>query len=281
MSSTCRMASRVSPAAWGVPDEGEPLEDGRVVVAVAGRGPGRRREQVLVLQNRIVLAGTPARPATSPILIPAPLDIPASWKVSLRSPPRSPRYELAVWLAAGIGLRKGEALGLTVPRVDFLSRSSTGASLSPAEIRPAATVSHRDACTDVSVRCDTPLVAGGPRSRTTQGKGQRGRRAAARLALTMWTSVSSGSGTSTASSSSSAGGSCPPRTQGAACLARSCPGARGAAGCSGTGGGCTWTWSATRGSELGELLAQEGSFSLVAGEFESGPVCRCGLGGAA
>jgi len=32
------------------------------------------------------------------------------------------RYELAVWLAAGAGLREGEALGLTVPRVEFLAR---------------------------------------------------------------------------------------------------------------------------------------------------------------
>ena len=32
------------------------------------------------------------------------------------------RYELAVWLAAGAGLREGEGLGLTVPRVEFLAR---------------------------------------------------------------------------------------------------------------------------------------------------------------
>jgi integrase len=32
------------------------------------------------------------------------------------------RYELAVWLGAGAGLREGEALGLTVPRVEFLAR---------------------------------------------------------------------------------------------------------------------------------------------------------------
>jgi len=31
-------------------------------------------------------------------------------------------YELAVWLAACAGLREGEALGLTVPRVEFLAR---------------------------------------------------------------------------------------------------------------------------------------------------------------
>ena len=32
------------------------------------------------------------------------------------------RYEVSVWLAAGAGLREGEALGLTVPRVEFLAR---------------------------------------------------------------------------------------------------------------------------------------------------------------
>lgn len=34
----------------------------------------------------------------------------------------TPRYRLAVWLGAGLGLREGEALGLTVQRVDFLRR---------------------------------------------------------------------------------------------------------------------------------------------------------------
>ncbi|TDQ45994.1 tyrosine-type recombinase/integrase [Actinorugispora endophytica] len=35
----------------------------------------------------------------------------------------SPRYRVAVFLGAGAGLRRGEALGLVVPRVDFLKRS--------------------------------------------------------------------------------------------------------------------------------------------------------------
>lgn len=34
----------------------------------------------------------------------------------------SPRYKVAVALGAGLGLREGEAFGLTVPRVDFLRR---------------------------------------------------------------------------------------------------------------------------------------------------------------
>ena len=37
------------PGGLGVPDEGEALDDGRIVVAVAGRGAGRLREQPLVL----------------------------------------------------------------------------------------------------------------------------------------------------------------------------------------------------------------------------------------
>lgn len=32
----------------------------------------------------------------------------------------SPRYRVAIWLAAGAGMREGECLGLTVPRVRFL-----------------------------------------------------------------------------------------------------------------------------------------------------------------
>jgi integrase len=32
------------------------------------------------------------------------------------------RYRVTVWLGAGLGLREGEALGLTVPRIDFLRR---------------------------------------------------------------------------------------------------------------------------------------------------------------
>ena len=61
------------PGGLGVPDEREGLQDGRVVVAVAGRGPGRGGEEVLVFpQNRIVLAGTPDRSAASPIFMLCP-----------------------------------------------------------------------------------------------------------------------------------------------------------------------------------------------------------------
>ncbi|GAA0998335.1 site-specific integrase [Nocardiopsis tropica] len=34
----------------------------------------------------------------------------------------SPRYRVAVFLGAGAGLRRGEALGLTIPRIDFAKR---------------------------------------------------------------------------------------------------------------------------------------------------------------
>ena len=34
----------------------------------------------------------------------------------------TPGYEVTVWLTAGAGLREGEALGLTLPRIDFLHR---------------------------------------------------------------------------------------------------------------------------------------------------------------
>jgi integrase len=37
----------------------------------------------------------------------------------------APRYKVAVVLGAGLGLRQGEAFGLTVPRVDFLRRKVT------------------------------------------------------------------------------------------------------------------------------------------------------------
>lgn len=52
------------------------------------------------------------------VLVPLPADAVLALAAAI-----SPRYELAVWLAAGLGLREGEALGLTAARVDFLRRS--------------------------------------------------------------------------------------------------------------------------------------------------------------
>jgi integrase len=49
--------------------------------------------------------------------------LPASMVIALAEA-ITPRYRLAVWLGAGLGLREGEALGLTVPRVDFLRRKT-------------------------------------------------------------------------------------------------------------------------------------------------------------
>jgi integrase len=51
------------------------------------------------------------------VVVPLPADA-----VSALAAAMSARYEAAVWLAAGAGLREGEALGLTVPRVEFLAR---------------------------------------------------------------------------------------------------------------------------------------------------------------
>jgi integrase len=52
-----------------------------------------------------------------PVVVPL-----AAGEVTALAGAMPPRYELAVWLAAGAGLREGEALGLTVPRVEFLAR---------------------------------------------------------------------------------------------------------------------------------------------------------------
>jgi hypothetical protein len=69
------------PGGLGVPYEREAFEDGRVVVAVPGRVRAGAGSMCWSSQNRIVLAGTAARPAASPILILRSLDIPSRWKV--------------------------------------------------------------------------------------------------------------------------------------------------------------------------------------------------------
>src|SRR5215472_14499222 len=50
------------PGGLGVPDEAEALDDGRVVVAVAGRGAGRLRKQALVLPEPDRLGRYPGPP---------------------------------------------------------------------------------------------------------------------------------------------------------------------------------------------------------------------------
>jgi integrase len=60
------------------------------------------------------------------------------------------RYELSVWLGAGLGLRLGEATGLTLPRVDFLRRNvhvvqqMQGRRLSPLKTRASQRVVPAD-----------------------------------------------------------------------------------------------------------------------------------------
>jgi hypothetical protein len=48
-----------------------------------------------------------------------PLSVPAVLALHRAT---SDRYKVTVVLGAGLGLREGEAFGLTVPRVDFLRR---------------------------------------------------------------------------------------------------------------------------------------------------------------
>ncbi len=75
------------------------------------------------------------------VVVPPPADA-----VSALAGKMPARYEVAVWLAAGAGLREGEALGLTVPRVEFLARrlavveQMQNRSLSPLKTRASTRV---------------------------------------------------------------------------------------------------------------------------------------------
>jgi integrase len=69
-----------------------------------------------------LIAGNPCSRVPLPRLDKLVVTPLAATSVSALAAEIAPRYELAVWLAAGAGLREGEALGLTVPRVEFLAR---------------------------------------------------------------------------------------------------------------------------------------------------------------
>jgi integrase len=79
----------------------------------------------LLMQSAVEDQLIPANPCSrvplprldKPVVVPLPAEAVAALAGAM-----PPRYELAVWLAAGAGLREGEALGLTVPRVEFLAR---------------------------------------------------------------------------------------------------------------------------------------------------------------
>ena len=69
-----------------------------------------------------VIAANPCLRVRLPRIDPRVVEpLPASAVIALADA-ITPRYRLAVWLGAGLGLREGEALGVTVPRVDFLRR---------------------------------------------------------------------------------------------------------------------------------------------------------------
>jgi integrase len=69
-----------------------------------------------------LLAGNPAKGIKLPPAEPPDWDPPPADAVAALAESITPRFRVAVWLAAGAGLREGEALGLLVPRVDFLRR---------------------------------------------------------------------------------------------------------------------------------------------------------------
>jgi len=78
-----------------------------------------------VLQSAVddgLIAANPASRVPLPRVETAPFVLLTAPQISALARSITPRYEVTVWLAAGAGLREGEALGLTVPRVEFLAR---------------------------------------------------------------------------------------------------------------------------------------------------------------
>jgi integrase len=81
----------------------------------------------------------------------------------------APRYRVAVWLAACAGLREGEALGLTVPRVEFLARrlviveQMQNGVLSPLKTRASARTIPADALVLDAIAAHMRRWAPGPR----------------------------------------------------------------------------------------------------------------------
>jgi integrase len=69
-----------------------------------------------------LIPGNPCARVPLPRVEPRVLKPLTAGEVSALASAITPRYEVAVWLGAGAGLREGEALGLTNPRVRFLER---------------------------------------------------------------------------------------------------------------------------------------------------------------
>lgn len=72
---------KCEPGGLGLPDERQSVQDGRLVVAVSGRGPGRGWEQALVLPEPDRLGRHPRPAGHLTDLHTAPLEIPADWKL--------------------------------------------------------------------------------------------------------------------------------------------------------------------------------------------------------
>lgn len=69
-----------------------------------------------------VLAGNPCSRVPLPRVEPTVVEPLAAASVLALADAITERYRVTVWLGAGLGLREGEVLGLTVPKVDFLRR---------------------------------------------------------------------------------------------------------------------------------------------------------------
>jgi integrase len=69
-----------------------------------------------------LIAANPASRVPLPRTEAAPFVLPTAAEVAAVAEAMPARYEVTVWLAAGAGLREGEALGLLAHRTDFLRR---------------------------------------------------------------------------------------------------------------------------------------------------------------
>jgi integrase len=69
-----------------------------------------------------LLASNPATGSRLPRIERHALELLSAEQVLVLAEAITPRYQVAVWLAAGAGLREGEALGLRRDRIDFLRR---------------------------------------------------------------------------------------------------------------------------------------------------------------
>jgi integrase len=103
-----------------------------------------------ILKDAVESGLIPATPCTSiqlPETAPRPVQPLEPGQVQALAEGMIPRYEIAVWLAAGCGLRLGEALGLTAGRITWLPRGTIhvdrqlqGRELAPCKTRASVRV---------------------------------------------------------------------------------------------------------------------------------------------